>query len=107
MKNSNKDKESLYLMLLDANILYGWTMSQNLPVNNFKWKKSHPKFDENFIKNYDGNSYKGFIFEIDFEDPKELHELHNDLPFLPKRMKIKKCHKLVCNLYDKKSMLHT
>ena len=39
--------------------------------------------------------------------PKGLHELLSDLPFLPERMKIKKCHKLVCNLYDKKSMLHT
>ena len=28
---------------------------------------------------------------------------HNDLPFLPKRMNIKKSHKLVCNLYDKNS----
>ena len=27
--------------------------------------------------------------------------MHNDLPFLPERMKIDKCSKLVCNLYDK------
>ena len=29
--------------------------------------------------------------------------MHSDLPFLPERMKIDKCKKLVCNLYDKKS----
>ena len=28
--------------------------------------------------------------------------MHSDLPFLSERMKIKKCNKLVCNLYDKK-----
>ena len=32
---------------------------------------------------------------------KNLHDLHIDLPFLPERMKIDKCNKLVCNLYDK------
>ena len=37
MKNHNKNKESLYLEYLDANNLYGWAMSQKLPVGNFKW----------------------------------------------------------------------
>ena len=33
--------------------------------------------------------------------------LHSDLPFLPKRNKIKKCNKLVCNIYDKENyVLH-
>ena len=31
----------------------------------------------------------------------KLHELHNDLPFLPERMKIEKFEKLVANLHDK------
>ena len=29
--------------------------------------------------------------------------LHRDLPFLPGRNKIKKCNKLVCNIYDKEN----
>ena len=29
-----------------------------------------------------------------------LHRLHNDLPFLPERMKIEKVEKLVTNLHD-------
>ena len=33
---------------------------------------------------------------------KKLHDLHSDLPFLPKRMKIDKCKKLLCNLRNKK-----
>ena len=63
--------------------------------------KNISKFDEKFIKNYYEDSDKGYIFEIDVEYPKKLHNFHNDLPISPERMKIKKCHKLVCNLYDK------
>ena len=59
------------------------------------------EFNEDFIKNYDEDSDKGYIFEVDIEYPKNLHDLHSDLPFLPKRMKTDKCNKLVCNLYDK------
>ena len=37
MKNYDDNKESLYIQYLDANNLYGWAMSQKLPVNGFKW----------------------------------------------------------------------
>ena len=37
MKYYDKNKESLYLMHCDANNLYGWAMSQKLPVNGFEW----------------------------------------------------------------------
>ena len=61
MKNKDENKESSYLEYLDANNLYGWAMSQKLPVGNFKWieKDNISKFDEEFIKNYDENSDKG------------------------------------------------
>ena len=36
MKHYDKDMESSYLEYLDANNLYGWTMSQKLLVNCFK-----------------------------------------------------------------------
>ena len=38
--------------------------------------------NEEFIKNYNENDKKGYIFEIDVKYPKKLHELHSDLPFL-------------------------
>ena len=53
------------------------------------------------IKNYVDNSGKGYIFEADVEYSKNVCDWHNDLPFLQERIKIKKCHKLVCNLHDK------
>ena len=101
MKNYNNNEESSYIQYLGANNLYGWAMSKKLPVNGFKWIDNN-EINEDFIKNYDENNDKGYIFEIDVKYPKRLHELHSDLPFLPERMEINKCKKLVCNLYNKK-----
>ena len=101
MKNYNKNEESSYIQYLDANNLYGWAMSQKLPVNGFKWIDSN-EINEEFIKNYNENNKKGYILEVDVKYPKKLHDSHSDLPFLPRRMKIDKCKKLVCNLQNKK-----
>ena len=90
-------------MYLDANNLYRWEIAQKLPVNGFKWVKDLSKFNESFIKNYDENSDKGYFLEVDVEYPKKLFNLHRDLPFLPKRKKIKKFKKLVCTIQDKKN----
>ena len=59
------------------------------------------KYNEKFIKNYDEDRDRGYILEEDFEYPKNLHDLHSDLPFLPERIRISKCNKLVSSLYDK------
>ena len=61
MKKYNNFIESLYLMYLGANDLYGWAMSQKLPVGGFKWVQDLSKFNESFIKKYDKNSDKGFF----------------------------------------------
>ena len=57
MKNYDKKIESSYLTYLDANNLYGWAMSQKLPVNGFMWYNEYlSNFNEEFIKNYDEKS---------------------------------------------------
>ena len=48
-----------------------------------------------------GESDKGYFFEVDVQYTEKLHVLYNDLPFLPERMKIEKVKKLVANLCDK------
>ena len=103
MKNYDKNIESSYLMYLDANNLHRWVMPQKLPVDGFKWTKKLSEFNEDFIKNYDENNDKGYILEVDVEYPKNLFNLHSDLPFLPERKKIKKCKKLVCNIHNKEN----
>ena len=103
MNNYNKNKKSLYLEYLDANNLYGWAMSEKLPVRNFKWieKDYISKFNDELIKKYDENSDIGYIFEVDIEYPKHICMLHSGLPFSPERMKIDKSTKLVCTVQDK------
>ena len=109
MKNYNNNEESSYIQYLDANNRYGWAMSKKLPVNGFRWLDSDEinEVNEEFSKNYNESDNKGYILEVDVKYPKRLHELHSDLPFLSERMKIDKCNKLVCNLFNKKSTLHT
>ena len=63
MKNYDKNEESSYTQYLDANNLYGWAMSQKLPVNNFKWIKDTSKINEEFIKNYNENSKKDILLK--------------------------------------------
>ena len=102
MKYYDRNEETSYIQYLDANNLYGRAMSQKLPVNGFKWIEDISEINEEFIKNYDENNDKGYILEVDVKYPRKLHDLHSDLPFLSKRIKIDKCKKLVCNLRNKK-----
>ena len=105
MKDYNKEEEESFIEYLDTNNLNGWAISEPLPVDGFDRIKDLSKTDGDFIKNYDKDSDKGYILEVDIKYPKNLHDLHSDLPFLPERMRIDKWNKLVCILYDKKTML--
>ena len=90
IRNYDENIESSYLTYLDANNLYGWAMSQKLPVNGFKWENDLSRFNEDFIKNYNENSDVGYFLEVDVEYPKKLFDSHKDLPFLPERKKNRK-----------------
>ena len=50
----------------------GWATSQPLPVDGFDWVKHSSKIDEDFIKNYDEDSGKGYIIEVDVKYPKMI-----------------------------------
>ena len=81
-------------------------MSKKLPTNGFKWIDNNETakhvINEDFIKNSNENNDKGYILEVDVKYPKRLYELHSELPFLSERIKVNKCKKLVCNLFNKK-----
>ena len=84
----NLEEESIYLPYLDVNNLYGWAMVQNLPTHGFLWKDAKDftpeKIDELFKK--DKTAY---LLGVGVKYPKELHENHNELPFLVEKMKIR------------------
>ena len=90
MIDYDKNKKSSYIQYWILNNLYGWAMSQKLPVDNIEWIKDTSQFNEDFIKNYNKVSNEGYFLEIDAQYFEKLHDLHNDLPFLPERMKIEK-----------------
>ena len=73
-----------------------------MSVDGFEWVEDISQIEENFIKNYDEDSNLGCFIEAYIGYLIELHTLDGDLPFLPERVKVNKCKKLVCNLYDKK-----
>ena len=104
MKDYNKDEEESFLQYDDANNLYEFARIQSLTFKGFDWVEDLSKIDEDFAKNYNEDSVKGYILKVDVEYPKNLNDLHSDLTCLPKRMKIDKCSKFVCNWYDKKTM---
>ena len=97
----NPDEKSIYLQYLDANNLYGWAMVQNLPTHGFKWENGAgftPEKTDGIVK----KDKRGYLLEVNVKYPKELHENHNELPFLAEKMKIKRVEKLVSNRKCKK-----
>ena len=62
-------------------------VSKKIPVNGFEWVEDLSQFKEDFMKNYDENSDKGYFLEVDVEYPKKLFNFHRDLPFLPEKRK--------------------
>jgi hypothetical protein len=82
MKDYNPKDPSSYIMYLDANNLYGWAMSQPLPVGNYEWEKAED-FNEDSIKNLKHDVNKGFIFDCDLDVPEELHDYFNEYPLAP------------------------
>ena len=91
-------KPTRYLQYLDANNLYGWSMSQPLPTGEFHWVDVHPDEIGELVNRGD----KGYLLEVDVAYPRDLHDYHNDLPFMCGRMTISGVEKLVPNLYYKK-----
>ena len=108
MKCFNKNKLTTFLMYLDANNLYGCAMSEMLPTHGFKWltdKEINNLYNNQIMQVWEKNPC---ILEVDLEYPEKLHDLHNDYPLCPERVKCDKgVEKLIPNLRDKtKYVIH-
>ena len=75
---ARREVNSSEIIYFDCNNLYGWSMSQQLPVGNFKWLDDIPQH----TITYD------YIAEVDLEYPDNLHNLHNDYPLAPETINI-------------------
>ena len=108
MKGFNINKVKKFLTYLDANNLYGCAMSMKLPTHAFKWLSSGEI--ENIFNNQVVQVWEKTpcILEVDLEYPEKLHDLHNDYPFCPERVKCNnRVEKLIPNLRDKtKYVIH-
>ncbi|KAL4103924.1 hypothetical protein QTP88_019241 [Uroleucon formosanum] len=69
----------MVLSFENGNNLYGWAMSEYMPFGDFKWVE--PSLSG--LDDLDDTSPIGRIYEVDVIYPQELHDHHNDLPFLP------------------------
>ena len=89
MREYDENAPSKYIMYLDANNLYGWAMSQYLPTGGFKWL-TEKQINKINLAQYNEDSNKGLLLEVDLEYPKELHDLHNDYPLAAERVCVNK-----------------
>ena len=103
MDEYDKNKETNYLQYLDANNLYGWAMSQPLPTGGFRWINCDSWDPVRLVNMLSNDINYGYLLEVDVEYPRELHDAHNDIPFMCGKMKIGGVEKLIPNLYDKKN----
>ena len=123
LDNYDKNELQKYILYLDANNLYGYAMSQYLPVGDYKWNTEH--WDENKILKLKDDDETGYIFEVDLSYPAEIHDKHQYYPLCPTRrlvtddmlsnfttnLKTEKnitsdnVEKLICDLSDKKNYI--
>ena len=108
MKNYKYDKKSSFIQYLDANNLYGWAMSQNLPTHGLKWIKDitiEKVLDilEKANNSMTNHGSKGYIFEVDLEYPQHLWDKHNDYPLAPEKLVVDGVEKLICHFKPRKN----
>lgn len=78
MAEYTAEERKSYLLYLDENNLYGWSMSQSLPLRDFQWCDDF--IDVTAISD---DSETGYILEVDLDYPCELHDEHNAYPLAP------------------------
>ena len=77
-------------------------MSQPLPTGGFRWVEVRGDLNPEDVINLMAKTDRGYLLEVDVNYPKELHDYHNDLPFMCEKIKINGVEKLVPNLYNKR-----
>ncbi|KAL0849054.1 hypothetical protein ABMA28_013417 [Loxostege sticticalis] len=102
MPDYDAQEPDTYVVYIDCNNLYGYSMCHSLPLSNFRFL-NQTEIDKLDVASIPDDAEYGYILEVDLSYPKELHHKHNDLPFCPEKCIPPggKNSKLVPNLYDK------
>jgi len=86
MNDYNPNEKESFITYLDANNLYGWSMSEKLPLKDYKWNTE--EWNQDKVMNIDINGDTGYIFDCDLEYPEHLHDKHQDYPLAPENLEI-------------------
>ncbi|XP_050440025.1 uncharacterized protein LOC126845412 [Adelges cooleyi] len=86
-------KAQTFLQYIDATNLYGFAMMQPMPCGEFECTD----VPLDVILSTEDDSDYGYLLEVDVDYPQRLHDLHNDLPFLP----VNECPPLKTSKYSK------
>lgn len=102
MENYDNGMPDSFLVYVDCNNLYGYSMCQSLPMADFHFL-DHLEIAKLDILSVDDDAEFGFILEVDMLYPEHLHQSHNDYPFCAQKCIPPggKTSKLIPNLYDK------
>ena len=75
----------------DVTNLYGWCLSQRLPIGEFSWEEFSLSNLLDLIQNYNHDTYDyGYIVEVDLSIPEELHSFFEDYPPIPEKLLVKR-----------------
>lgn len=85
----DKTKKPTYLIYCDANALYGWGMTEKLPVSHFEWIDPADWNEKGFRMNKNTDGEYSYWLEVDAHLPQELHDKHNDFPCFPENIGLK------------------
>ena len=108
LPNFDPNQEKNHLFYIDANNLYGHSMSSSLPLDQFRWLEEE-EISHLDVRTIPEDGDRGYILEVDLDYPLELHDEHNDLPFCPQQLKTtanrNSPRKLIATLHDKKKYI--
>ena len=85
LENFNPDEESTFGAFFDVTSLYAGTMQKEMPVGGYKWCTEITLSE---ILSTPADSAFGYFVEVDLAYAAEVHDVHNDLPLAPEKIKI-------------------
>ena len=85
MDTYDSSKPIKSLLYLDANSLYPTAMSMPLPIDQFEFAEDPESVD---FASVDDDAEFGYILEVDGKTPEDKHDLFNDYPLIPEKMRV-------------------